>query len=171
MPMSGNTYVAPTWVNNAPPALDATELQAICDAIVNNQGDVSSLQSALQSLTTTVNGKPNMQIVSYVGTGTYGVSNPCSITASFPIDVAFMLSDRTGTSPVENNTGSVCIMVSSYLSATSYSSGFGFSWAGTYPCYGKRSLDRKTFYWYNSSAANMQFNVSGNTYYVLCVGV
>lgn len=31
MPMSNGTYYAPTWNNNAPPAIDATELQAISD--------------------------------------------------------------------------------------------------------------------------------------------
>lgn len=31
MPMSKGTYYAPTWINNAPPAIDATEMQAISD--------------------------------------------------------------------------------------------------------------------------------------------
>lgn len=31
MPMSNGTYYAPTWNNNAPPAIDATEMQAISD--------------------------------------------------------------------------------------------------------------------------------------------
>lgn len=31
MPMSNGTYYAPTWNNNAPPAINATELQAISD--------------------------------------------------------------------------------------------------------------------------------------------
>lgn len=37
MPISGGKYVAPTWVDNGPPAIDATELQAMSDSIVNNQ--------------------------------------------------------------------------------------------------------------------------------------
>ena len=37
MPMSGGSYVAPTWVDNGPPALDATELQAMSDTIEANQ--------------------------------------------------------------------------------------------------------------------------------------
>lgn len=32
MPISGGKYVAPVWVDNAPPALDAAELQAISDS-------------------------------------------------------------------------------------------------------------------------------------------
>lgn len=31
------------------------------------------------------------EVVSYVGTGTYGSDNPCSVTAKFPIKVAFMV--------------------------------------------------------------------------------
>lgn len=31
MPITNGTYVSPTWNNNAPPAIDATELQAITD--------------------------------------------------------------------------------------------------------------------------------------------
>ena len=86
MPLSGNTYVAPTWVDNAPPALDAAELQAICDAIVQNQGDAAALQTALQqavqSLTTMVNGRAQVVTGSYVGTGTYSSGNPTTINFS-----------------------------------------------------------------------------------------
>lgn len=52
MPMSGSNYVAPTWVNNASPAIDAAELQAMSDTIEANQGDISSLQSDVGSLST-----------------------------------------------------------------------------------------------------------------------
>ena len=37
MPISGGKYVAPTWHNNAAPALDETELQAMSDTIEANQ--------------------------------------------------------------------------------------------------------------------------------------
>ena len=80
MPMSGSNYVAPTWVDNAPPALDATELQAMCNAIVQNQGDAAALQAALQALTTTVNGKAQVVTGSYVGIGAQGVNNPTIIS-------------------------------------------------------------------------------------------
>lgn len=81
MPMSGSNYVAPTWVDNAPPALDATELQAMCDTIAENQSDaaalqeaVSALQSAVSSLTTSVNSRVKAISGTYVGTGTSTVS-------------------------------------------------------------------------------------------------
>lgn len=37
MPISGGKYVAPTWVDNSYPAIDADELQAMSNSIVNNQ--------------------------------------------------------------------------------------------------------------------------------------
>ena len=41
MPISGGQYVAPTWVNNSSPAINASELQAMCDSIVTNQSNIS----------------------------------------------------------------------------------------------------------------------------------
>lgn len=91
--------------------------------------------------------KARIEVVSYVGTGTYGSSNPCSITASFPIKVAFMLSAfRAG------NSYSYYVMVSDDLSTSfekykgfmindnSYDNSHGYS-------FGKRSDDGKTFQW------------------------
>jgi len=37
MPISGNNYTSPTWVNEGPPPIDASELQAISDSIQNSQ--------------------------------------------------------------------------------------------------------------------------------------
>ena len=42
MPISGGKYVSPTWHNNAAPALDAAELQAMTDTIEENQEPQSS---------------------------------------------------------------------------------------------------------------------------------
>ena len=42
MPISGGKYVSPTWHNNAAPALDAAELQAMTDTIEGNQEPQSS---------------------------------------------------------------------------------------------------------------------------------
>lgn len=37
MPISDGKYVAPTWVNDSSPSIDADELQAMCDTIESNQ--------------------------------------------------------------------------------------------------------------------------------------
>ena len=50
MPMSGNNYVAPTWVNYGPPALDADELNAISGTLENlelSQGDIAAPYSKM----------------------------------------------------------------------------------------------------------------------------
>ena len=69
MPMSGDTYVAPTWSDNAPPAIDAAELNAISQTLVALQNGEISLRDAVNSLTEKVNGKSKVVTGSYVGTG------------------------------------------------------------------------------------------------------
>ena len=174
MPMSGSNYVAPTWVDNAPPALDAAELQAMCNTIQENQSDATALQAALQALTTTVSGKSPAKIVSYVGTGTYGASNPCSITADFPIKFAKFLGwvqNNLGYFiPIESMQGSIgeqFTILPDTLSSN-FKSYQGFCSYDNFDSYSKYVPN--TIYWYHLMGANQQFNLSGNTYYVLCVG-
>lgn len=76
-------YVAPNWKNGQAPALDAAALQAISDAIVANQTKNTQQDSSISSLQTAVNGKSRVATGSYTGTGTYGSSNPNSITFPF----------------------------------------------------------------------------------------
>lgn len=90
MPMSGSNYVAPTWVNGGPPALDAAELQAMCDTIVKNQGNITSLQSSLASLTTKVGEKAKIQVTTYVGTGTSG---PVTVNFNSKPTIVFIVSE------------------------------------------------------------------------------
>lgn len=101
MPMSGNNYVAPTWVNGGPPALDAAELQAMCDTVQENQGGVGALQEGqttltekIDSLTALVGEKAEIQWGSYLGTGTYGESNPTSITFRFIPRFVFVIPEN-----------------------------------------------------------------------------
>ena len=177
MPMSGSNYVAPTWVDGGPPALDAAELQAMCDAIVQNQGDAAALQTALQqavqSLTTMVNGRAQIQIVSYVGTGVGGSSNPCSITADFPISVAISLGYTENdyqNSFIVPHVGITCVTTQTLKTSYVLSRGFYMS-TSTDSSYAKRSSDSKTISWYDfSSNPSYQYNYSGYTYYFLCIG-
>lgn len=43
----------------------------------------SGVNSEISALTTALNGKAKIQTGSYVGTGTYGSSNPCTLTFDF----------------------------------------------------------------------------------------
>ena len=72
MPIQNGKYVAPTWVNGAAPAIDATELQAISDSIVNNEEAITAIGTPVQ-----------IETGSYTGTGTNGEDNPNSLTFSF----------------------------------------------------------------------------------------
>ena len=102
-----------------------------------------------------------MQIVSYVGTGTYGASHPCSITADFPIKFALMI----GYSQYQSN-----IMLTPGTMIATFSGTPGFYINNDYSrSYGKTSVDKKTITWYSGTDAT-QLNESNKTYQVLCVG-
>ena len=102
-----------------------------------------------------------IQLISYVGTGTTGRDGACSITAEFEIACAFMIgsSYMLGAYMIGNQLSESYIQHKGFC--TDYGSPYG---------YGKKSADGKTFYWYNKYADD-QFNTSGETYYVLVMGV
>lgn len=106
--------------------------------------------------------KARVQVVSYVGTGTYGEDNPCSITAGFKIKAAIMMYHYIPSS------GSL-FMIPNELS-TNYTADIGFSEVNANYSWGKKSADGKTLSWYGTRSASGQFNDSGYKYYVLCIG-
>lgn len=106
--------------------------------------------------------KARVQVVSYVGTGTYGDDNPCSITAGFKIKAAIMMYHYIPSA------GSL-FMISDELS-TNYTADVGFSNVNANYSWGKKSADGKTLSWYGTRSASGQFNDSGYKYYVLCIG-
>lgn len=124
--------------------------------------------------------KARVQVLSYVGTGTYGSSNPNSVTASFPIKLLAVL-----TKALKNSNGNFTsridfnnqyredpFMVGAALT-TEYTlgSGCGYKVDSYDTSYGKKSNDGKTFSWYTTgSNAARQFNESGYTYTVLLIG-
>ena len=118
----------------------------------------------------------SVEVVSYVGTATYGSSNPCSITGSRPIVAALCLGYKNSggiyyTMGTGNIPTSLNYMIADTLT-TEYTNRVGFfnvdSSDNTATLFGKKSEDGKTFYWYTSqSYPAKQLNVSGNTYYFL----
>lgn len=120
--------------------------------------------------------KARVQVVSYVGTGTYGESNPCSISADFPIKVILFISYRH----LVNNSDDV---ISSYFTTNNYTYDVTSMWLeqvstnykqytgiGREGNYGKKSNDGRTYYWYSTSDAYEQGNNKGNTYTFLVIG-
>ena len=55
MPLSGEKYVAPVWKDNAPPALDAAELQAMTDAIERTEASIGDVTTPAQKMGLTGN--------------------------------------------------------------------------------------------------------------------
>ena len=112
-----------------------------------------------------------IEVGSYVGTGTYGSSNPCSIAASGEIIAIIFLGYVTTannyfwTEGWNNNYASA--MLPETL-ATDYTRYRGFASDIDYS-YGKKSSDGKTFFWYNTGDAGKQFNESDYIYYFLVV--
>lgn len=122
--------------------------------------------------------KARVQVVSYVGTGTYGSDHPNSVTANFPIKLL-----AVQTISIKGNNGNFVdkngyetkyspFMIGDILSTQyTYGSGCGYKPDSFTNSYGKKSEDGKTFYWYTSAASpRYQFNDAGYTYTVLLIG-
>lgn len=124
--------------------------------------------------------KARAQVLSYVGTGTYGSSNPNSVTANFPIKLLAVLAKTLKNSngnfstriDYNNQNKEDPFMVGAILT-TNYTigSGCGYKEDIYNTAYGKKSEDGKTFSWYTTgSNSARQFNQSGYTYIVLLIG-
>lgn len=119
--------------------------------------------------------KARVQVVSYVGTGTGGKNNPCSITMPFKIKAAIMLGyqDTRELVPFLHNEYNMSIIVTDQLS-TEYKNYRGFlrgtSGTSHSQAYGKISDDNKTIYWYFNNDSYAQCNSSSTKYYVLLLG-
>ena len=113
---------------------------------------------------------------SYVGTGTYGSSNPNSLTFDFEPKMvklyARMINDDYAAFH-DNDEYKNIYMYPDILKET-YVAKLGFCANNISSCFGKKSADGKTLYWYvdgtSSATASYQFNNSGQTYYWLAIG-
>ena len=99
---------------------------------------------------------------SYVGTGTYGPSNPCSITFSFKPKIVIFPNNT-----VHNARGKSMIAVDCLT--TSYQDVDGTL---GYEVHAKFDTTTNTLYWYASTRANEfhQLNGAGETYYWVAIG-
>lgn len=105
---------------------------------------------------------------SYVGTGTYGSSNPCSLTFSFTPRILIIENPfSTGTTTTVNGYSNVtpCIAINGqtegflWITRSSTDERSYFTWSGT------------TVSWYtNASSADMQLNSNGTTYHYVAIG-
>lgn len=116
-----------------------------------------------------------MQIVSYVGTGTYGENNPNSLTFDFTPDFVIFLgrsadTSQSGLRPLSLTQNDFPVIDMSRTPNT-YTMYCGpCSENGATRAYGKKSSDGKTLTWYNSVAI-AQLNYSGYVYVALAIKV
>lgn len=115
--------------------------------------------------------KVRVQVVSYVGTGTYGSGNPNSLTFDFaPKVVMFLRGYKKGSTQFGHLTASHSDdnkVVTPESLATTYTRYNGFG--GPFGSYAKKSEDGKTIFWYNEQPST-QGNDTGYTYYFLAIG-
>lgn len=97
--------------------------------------------------------KARVQVVSYVGTGTYGSSNPNSLTFDFVPKVIMVRDNETGN----------CFLEAIYgmkFAVVKYSSGDSVSMI----------WNEKTVSWYSAGDPYYQMNSSGTKYYAVAIG-
>lgn len=124
-------------------------------------------------------GGARIEVGSYVGTGTYGSSNPCSVSASFPIKQLIVFGKvYAGTGkyfPIYYDSNKSSYSMHDILLTTSFASRRGiYKGTSSYDLdysFGKKSADGKTFSWYSSgNDASFQLNESAVTYYYIAIG-
>ena len=141
----------------------------IADSIRSVSGGTASIQAdtfptAIQSLGS---GFAKIQTGSYVGTGTYGASNPCSLTFDFEPKLILIIDDRVqwlnGNSyGWESVFGLLCIQLTS-----SYRQFDCTSRSNSIQIYCR--LEKKIFYYYgNTSSAQLNFQDDKYDWAVFC---
>ena len=119
--------------------------------------------------------KARVQVVSYVGTGTYGESNPNSLTFDFAPKVVRLLGEISiggnftvcSIYPMNANYGVQSAILFTKALTTTYKARLGFSENNYTNSYCKISQDGRTVTWYNN--ASDQINTAGYTYYFLAL--
>lgn len=116
--------------------------------------------------------KARVQVVSYIGTGTYGSSNPCSLTFDFAPKVVMFLRGYKESSTQFNylygSYGSDSLVIISADLSNIFAVYNGF---GRYnSAYAKKDLSGRTITWYSNEGSNSQANAFGVTHYFLAIG-
>ena len=153
---------------------------------VSSGGAGKTTLSALASTLQSVQGFAKIQTGSYVGTGTYGADNPCSLTFDFTPNYFQLLSqvnngDKSGFSFglehyvdewqrgwYKGNGIQVPIINTEYMD-TEYNIEFRLGILRynetTYKSNIKYMKTTNTLFWYNRQSANYQYNTGGTIYY------
>lgn len=109
--------------------------------------------------------KARVQVVSYVGTGTYGGDNPISLTFDFAPKYVRQIGYKSASAVISEGVQNFNYGIPIGLLSESFADYVGFG-DRSYS-YGKKSHDGKTITWYNTRNADSAMNRSGTTYYVI----
>ena len=142
------------------------------------------IKTLIDNMQNNIESRAKIQIGSYIGTGTYGASNPCSLTFNFkPIWIQLTSIGNKQSIPYQSapSHGGNYYQNGIFLSniTSSYSNGFGIGYGktvtgnGGYSFWGK--MINTTYYWYLdvynvTGDAAMQYNASGTKYSYLALG-
>ena len=113
---------------------------------------------------TSADGKAKIQTGSYVGTGTYGANNPCSLTFDFEPSFIFIVDTNTATPSITTGFLQNGLGVSFYCT---YGEGNWTTSATNF--YFKSTIINKTISWSSNYGANIQLNISAHTYNYIAI--
>lgn len=164
-----SAVVSGTFAAARIPGLDAGKITSGILSVARGGTGVSSLAALAAALN-----MPNIKLGYYIGSGNYGESSPCSVSADFAIRMMLIV----GYADVLDIGRLTCTLTSSrpiMLTDEIPTSGFK-QWCGPFDtgygeyAYAKVSEDRRTLYWYNSYTESSQFNRANTQYYYLLFG-
>lgn len=128
------------------------------DALTTIKALIDSNYSELSSL---VNSKARIAAGSYVGTGKYGASNPCSLTFNF---VPLLVVVQTKEYSAGNATSATLVIVPQSKQAWAFGNFYNKVE------YNIISLSGNTLSWYNESDEFKQLNIKGRVYCYTAIG-
>lgn len=125
----------------------------------------SGVNSEVSALTDLISSGAKIQTGSYVGTGTYGSSNPCSLTFDFEPKLFVFFATENAIYYYGQNTSSSTVthIIMLWGTTTAWVSG-----SGGYRNYITYTSNKIS--WYNDSSAARQCNESGTTYKYCALG-
>ena len=163
VPVPGIVTEAGTDLNKVNLLSDATASK------VNTNLGVITPTTVNEALNALANKPVKIATGTYTGTGTYGASNPTSLTFDFAPKL-LMLFNYRGNIAEQSYSNSVMYAIGlCTMLTTSYVAGalFGVNVPGARVIYAKKSADGKTIYWYTYTSVNeglYQYNDAGVTY-------
>ena len=127
------------------------------DSVLMQNGNAAPYWSTIATLVgkAGLDGAAKVQTGSYVGTGTYGASNPCSLTFDFV--PKFLLVKSIGDTIFGVNSAQL-LLISPGTNFVGYTYTAYCSWNG------------QSVSWYSTAAADYQFNIADLQFYYLAIG-